>query len=1009
MKPDFFWNSWERPYKQLYQLLLLIFLCSIVAYVIAYLNGSSLIIGWEVESMVDPVRTFFDSYRSGLYEYPIMIDNYVISQSFFASELRVLTWPAYILAVWFGIFISIIMALATRLSRFWFVVSVIMLTGMFVGLKLDYLVLFQSYEKIGVAVAICLFFPPLYIFHFVKREAGILIRIAAFMVASAIFALIIYFFSDVPLPFLHLVNYGIYVPLILTILFAFIIGHEILSGFLRVITAGTFTGDKNAIVHFLVISVIFLVNLVLLLLKNSRMVQIDLYVIGAFWLFTIAAVIGIWGYRAREVTYSSIFSFNPFGAFLFICLAITAHLTIAYFLVTGNDSFVEVAEDSIVYSQLGYSLIFVVYVLANFFDLIKNNLNVGKVLYEPRRMPYFISGFASVVVIMGLFFRFNMVPYYQAVAGYYSGIGDLYLQVEDYLSANEYYKISNIYSTTSHRANYALATLEKRQENYDKELRHLQQAVGKNPTEFAYVNLAARYDKEGRIFESIFTLQEGLEKFPTSGYLMNNLGLAYLQMQDVDSAFYNLNNSLADNGSENKAATNIYALLSREDLSIREDTLEYLLARSKYMPAVNNLLVLANDRNVTSNDTQKLQFGEPDDTEAAQLIYNYNKVLNAPSLVDSIFLDELKTYYDSSQTSWFEDQLKLAASLSLFKHGELGQAIEMLNLLAINSPEKEYFSILGKLSMLQGAYPLAVDHFKNAFQNGRPDVAPELALAYMENGELDKALFIWQQITQNADSSIAQQAINMINVIETKQLDEILYADTDIRFAFLNYRYREFDLEKLEGLVLTFESSDYRALGYLKLFNAYIELDQHDEAFRLLEEMGKLNVSSLDIVESIYLAQCQYAYETRDRNIMSQLHVNLESDNDYVSSFLDLFGNLLETTPASDSVRASNLKRLALRNPFFEPGVVEAVNFINERIKDPEMAYNILINSVNSNPFSIPLNKVYAMQCLRVGLNSYAFDTLEELRLTMNSVAFKTFEAEFQALAQNVESNLQDW
>ena len=49
------------------------------------------------------------------------------------------------------------------------------------------------------------------------------------------------------------------------------------------------------------------------------------------------------------------------------------------------------------------------------------------------------------------------------------------------------------------------------------------------------------------------------------------------------------------------------------------------------------------------------------------------------------------------------------------------------------------------------------------------------------------------------------------------------------------------------------------------------------------------------------------------------------------------------------------------------------------------------------------------MQCLRVGLNSYALETVEELKTMMTSVGFKTFKQDFDKLMAEIESNLEDW
>jgi hypothetical protein len=103
-----------------------------------------------------------------------------------------------------------------------------------------------------------------------------------------------------------------------------------------------------------VISLVYLVNVTLLLLKNSRNVGLDIYLIGAFFILVIASFIGIWGLKTREVTYRAIFPFLPQGALLYVLLAITSFVTLAYFLISGNDFLVEVVEDAIVFSQLAY-------------------------------------------------------------------------------------------------------------------------------------------------------------------------------------------------------------------------------------------------------------------------------------------------------------------------------------------------------------------------------------------------------------------------------------------------------------------------------------------------------------------------------------------------------------------------------------------------------------------------------------------------------------------------------
>jgi len=81
----------------------------------------------------------------------------------------------------------------------------------------------------------------------------------------------------------------------------------------------------------------------------------------------------------------------------------------------------------------------------------------------------------------------------------------------------------------------------------------------------------------------------------------------------------------------------------------------------------------------------------------------------------------------------------------------------------------------------------------------------------------------------------------------------------------------------------------------------------------------------------------------------------------------------------TDSLAAiSSFVEEATMNPFFEPGVYEAVKYLNGLNGGEGQAYDLVLNAVNMNPFSTGLNKAYALQCVRVGLRSYAMDVREE-------------------------------
>ncbi len=1009
MKLNFFWNDWDKPHRFIYILLLSVLALAMVSYGVAYVLGSSLVIHWELENIIKSVPTVWDTYWIGMYKFPIIIDNYLISQNFIASDLQVNVWPAYVLLAWMAVFLSVVLTFMPKLSRFWFVVSVVLFTLLLIGLKLEYLMLFNSYEKYGIAIGMALYYPLLYLFHFLRPNTSVSVRLASFLGTTVVFAGIIYQFSHVAMPFLHMANYGIYVPLILTILFCFMVGHEIVSGLLAVISGSGLSGEKGGLYHFLIISVVFLVNVAMVLFKNSRIFDWNLYLIGAFGLLTIATIVGIWGYRWRENTYEGTYPFFPIGAFLYLSLAITAHITVAYFFVTGNDPLVECVEDTIVFSQLGFSAMFLVYFLANFFDMMRENADVARVVFKPRRMPYFTSRFAALIVVLGIFLRLHMTPYNQAIAGFYAGIGDLYLKSKDLLVAREYYNLANTFSSTGHRGNYAMATLEQLDGKKAEEIRYLKLAVGKNPTPFAYASLASRLSDDKKYFEAMFILKDGLQEFPDEGRLMNNLGLLYTEIAQTDSAFQSFDMAMKMRKSHDVAGANVYALMRQQGLEVREDTLSTLLANTSYLPAVNNLVALANEKGGKIQDQGVALFKSPKKTSIDQVIYNYNKTLNDPSVADSAYFSQMTWFYDSSEVIWFEDQVRYAGALAEYKQGNVAIAMQSINKLALQNPEKEYFATLGKLALSLGAWELAIDHFKSSFQNGQLHIAPQLAMAYMETGQLDKATFLWQQIQAAGDSVNSEIAGKMIRISQMNNFDEILFAEASEKLAFIKYKYREVPIEKLQALALSIDNQNIQALAFLQLFDLYIELGDMQSAASSLVQLGELNLSEQRIVAEIDAAQCLYAYLTNDTALMAQLSNNLDKNSLLVSSYLTLFRERAKPQVEYDTLVQNDLISMALRNPFFEPGVTEAVNYLNAVAENPEHVYALLLKAVTINPYSRPLNQLYAIQCLKMGLKDYAMTTRDELRLTMSATSFSKFNLEFEKELGIYEAKREEW
>src|SRR5690606_29039298 len=216
---------------------------------------------------------------------------------------------------------------------------------------------------------------------------------------------------------------------------------------------------KNNFLHFTILSVVYMGVLTMIFLYNENYIDWRIIFIDAVWILLAASVLGFWGFRDREETYSHIFRFQSTGAYIYLSLGIICFASLAYFFASGNDPLVEVLEDTVVFSQLAYSIVFFTYVVANFFPAMMEGLAVHKIVYKPKNMPFFTANLAALIGVIAFFLLSKMAAYYQSYSGYYISIANLHALEGDDFVASEYYELSNIYGKETHYGNLALAKM----------------------------------------------------------------------------------------------------------------------------------------------------------------------------------------------------------------------------------------------------------------------------------------------------------------------------------------------------------------------------------------------------------------------------------------------------------------------------------------------------------------------------------------------------------------------
>jgi len=997
MKKWLFWNDWYKSDRYVFLFFLCVVLATLFYLVFSIFTGVDNVIHWEVIENLERLKTDVYAFRLGNLELKIPLDNYIIFQYFQGSDLTIQPVHAYIYLIILVISINLVMAILPSLNKFWFYAGMGGFTGFMVLFNFGQINLFNQSDKSALIIILGFYLTVSYFYREFKPDIAIFKRFLVFTALSAIIAVIFYFYSGVERPFLYLANNGIYAPLIVSIIFILSVAHEIIYGFVYLTTSASTPDSKNSLAHFTFISLIYIFYSIITYLYLSRQIQWEIIYLNPFLILIIASVIGLWSFRKREELYSEIFPFYPVGALFYLGFAAITLATIAYAFSNGNDPMIEAFEDAIMYSQIGFSILFFIYVIANFGPMIAKNFRVVKIVYQSRIFPFFVFRIGGVIAAGFLFFQAEFFPYYQILAGYYNQVGDLYL-IEGQLDlAREYYERASDYEYQNHRSNYAMATIGRMQKDKLDEVYYFENSLLKRPTDYAYVNLGDIYLRNNQYFEGLFRLKEGQEEFPYSQQILNNLGYFYSKTDIIDTAFYYFN--LANNAARDHAIpeANIYGLMAKSELFISPDSLESYFEHRDLIADINRQAILNQLNRYDSSLLQKNIDTIQNDVDFAAL---YNSGLNALQTEDTIYFNQISNYGHKSGNSFYRNRLDILEAIHDYLIHQTASAFFTLKNYAVTSLNNhEYYRLLGKLTLMKDNPVLAVEFFKST--NIELDVKDRfhLSLALMEAGDHEEARSLLQTLTESDDPDIAFIASEFISVLTYREDLPMDFSDDEFVYLLFHYHPHFQQDTIVVQLMDKIKNPEIRDLMRLEYMEHLIERKEHDKARKLFSETGlpwknpQLKDGFLKIA---YLLDLQMS----ENPVFIPETGNLKmTDRNYLYDVLLEALRKLENNDTTDLEQMFH--RLGTWDPFFERGILEATEYYHKIRKDDYFAYDLLIQATVTNPYSIALYQKLVELSLDMGLIEYAQDALEILQNLLP-------ENEFSSYRQDISSRIME-
>jgi hypothetical protein len=963
----FFWRTWPKDYRWIWHLCAATFVLSICFLWYSYFRGASGVINWVKLQEQKVIETTVHSFQLGPFNLSVPADSYAILEYFHGSDIKPNTTASYLFLAVLMLSAVIILGVVTTLERFWYFIGMALFLLFIVSLRLEVLGIFGIYNKIPVAAVILMYTIPSFYFNRIKSTYPFLKRLLLFAALTTILSLVIAFFSDVQFPFYHLTLTGYLPGLIVTLIFIITVAHEVLASFIYIVSQGS----SKSIRHFGAISIIYMANVVITCFHELGVFEWNFLYINLYLLLTISAILGIWGFRQREVLYENIVAHAPFGALFFLAIGAICFATTGSLLGNANDPGLKIIRDVIIFSHTGYGIIFLTYVFSNYILMMAQNLPVYKVLYNPTRMPYFTYRFAGLIAVLGFIFYSGWRTYvFHGTAGFYNYAGDLHTLLGNSENAQNFYKLAQSRGFQNNRANYAIAT--SRSSSFNIEAAHddYHQANAKRPTQYSLTNAGNIYVWEGDVFSAIREYKHANEVLDGSTVVDNNLGFAYTKLHDLDSALLYLNRARNDSYTRTSAETNFFALAALELIPIKIDSVLEIF-ETNATPVISNALALSTlQRQEIKTQVKPLAIKNLN-LYSATLLNNY--CIKYATSLDTIFVREAYRIASDSVNADYSEALKASLAFVYYYQGNVSRALQILAELAYVSQDYQgkFNYLMGLWALEQNNPELASSYFTHATTAMYKEAKFYNAIALSEALHADEALIAWDTVLQSKNAEQQAIADQMKKILSLPVGSSTALSDAE-KYQFCRYRLGTKDSLIFNRFIQAFENTNYKAQAILDFSKKYYAADQLIPAIKYFNRIAGLELTDERLYNDVRHFELLMLASRRDlQNLARQINKGITFDRS--RSLEKAYYTAIIAESGGDTLTAKqNYEVLSRYNPYLEDGVIAAANFFRGQKNSGLKAYNILAEAIQINNNSLRLLKAYAAEAARSGFDEYA-------------------------------------
>ncbi|HEX8351061.1 MAG TPA: hypothetical protein VF598_13945 [Hymenobacter sp.] len=970
-----------------------------------YFTGDDQTFPIQPVAQLAPLPATLPPVHIGLSELPVRVNGYLVTQTYDVAGPYVQPVAAAMLLGLLAVCLVYYLAVVSTLARPGFVVGMGLMIFLLMSLNADLLGIFDSREQYFLILSLVILGLPAYAFHAFWPATSLQLRLLAFAGLVAGLSGLLLWRSDysAPITMLHLASYYTVSGAVIVALLAVWVSYENVYGLLWFNTQAENPNSRFGLWPFVLASSLYLGILLLYYLNEGELLLFAGLHLDPYVLLVPAVLVGWLGLHRRAATYSEWVPYWPGAASLYLVLTAMAAGSLGYALATANDPLLAAGRGFVGLALLAGGAGFLLYALLNFAPLIRRRLQVYRVVYEPRRFPFYAVFLFTLGVLAVVETRNNFFAGDQVQAGYYNNLGDLTrLQSEQQpqaeglaLLAERYYAESDVLDRFNRKASFGRAALYRFRAQRQNEINALRRALSRQPSEKVSLRLAALYTDPRDFFDRLQVLREGLKAHPRSAFLASDLAQLYTRSTLTDS--------VATYQARAEAAAPDNAVLRANKLAFLVQHQQWQAAREVAKASIpDDATALKSNALFFGQLTGAKQEPSPSpilvqDLTLSEFARVYHTALHNLGRRDTSLLPVLHQLAQRPGNAAYFEQLTFLQALTQHYGGRLVAAqATLLPLTSGTGPEAGYYhSLWGTWLLDQQLYSSAAARLAVARQGGYSEAALPRAYAFALNGQLDSARTLANMAAQAKDPLIVRPARSLLQVLDLDFNRDYRLAADSVRAQYLVIRGASLYPESLVLQAAALGSPASRSAALLAQIPRALQVGQTQEAQEAIQRFAPAATDKTALASAWNIVRGQLFTKTGATAELEKLLPTAfftPTDQSYKLYFQAALASAKKQVPTAAKLYA----RLGREAPFLEPAMLAAAAFYTEQ-QNFTGAYTLLQQALAYNPESVALLKTYALAAIPAGLSDYAEEPLQRLRTLLSPAEYATFRQQYDA------------